>query len=129
RWKDTGRVLLVDDDKLNARQLKYIISNCSIFVGARPHATVAAYSTGVPTLAIGYSVKARGIARDLFGSEENMVIPIADLIEPNKLIDKYQYIYNHQSEIHSQLGKIMPEYKKRSRRSLEEIAKLVEITK
>lgn len=129
RWKDTGRVLLVDDDKLNARQLKYIISNCKIFVGARTHATVAAYSTSVPTLAIGYSVKARGIARDLFGNEENMVIPIADLIEPNKLIDKYQYIYNHQSEIHSQLEKIMPEYRNRSKLSLDELTKLIKMAK
>lgn len=54
---------------LNACQLKHIISRCRFFIGARTHATVAAMSTGVPTISIAYSVKARGINLDLFGHE------------------------------------------------------------
>lgn len=47
-----------------------------MFIGARTHATIAAYSSLVPTLVVGYSVKARGIARDLFGTEKNYVLPV-----------------------------------------------------
>lgn len=52
---------------LNAAQLKYLISHCRFFIGARTHATIGAFSTGVPTISIAYSIKAKGINRDLFG--------------------------------------------------------------
>lgn len=54
---------------LNAAQLKHAIAQCRWFIGARTHATIAAMSSGVPTLSIAYSVKARGINLDLFGHE------------------------------------------------------------
>ncbi|MBT9494512.1 MAG: polysaccharide pyruvyl transferase family protein [Paucibacter sp.] len=53
----------------NAAQLKYVISKCRFLIGARTHATIAAFSTAVPTISIAYSVKAKGINRDLFGHE------------------------------------------------------------
>lgn len=52
---------------LNAAQLKYLISHCRFFIGARTHATIGAFSTCVPTISIAYSIKAKGINRDLFG--------------------------------------------------------------
>lgn len=52
---------------LNAVQLKYLVSKLRFFIGARTHATIAAFSTGVPTVSIAYSVKAKGINADLFG--------------------------------------------------------------
>jgi colanic acid/amylovoran biosynthesis protein len=58
---------------LNAPQLKYLISRCTAFIGARTHATIAAMSMGVPVLSLAYSVKARGINRDLFGHERYML--------------------------------------------------------
>ena len=58
------RVWLVSD-KLSAAEYKYIISNCKAMVTARTHAAIAAYSCGVPCLAIGYSIKSFGIAKDL----------------------------------------------------------------
>jgi colanic acid/amylovoran biosynthesis protein len=63
-----------------------------MFVGARTHATIAAYSSCVPTLVVGYSVKARGIARDIFGSEENMVIPVQSLEHEDDLVNAFKYI-------------------------------------
>ena len=66
KFKDTNRVILLEDH--NCEELKGFISRCRFFVGARTHATIAAYSTCVPTLVVGYSIKSRGIATDLFGS-------------------------------------------------------------
>ena len=65
-FSSTGRVLLIEDH--NCCELKGYISRCRMFIGARTHATIAAYSTCVPTLVLGYSVKSKGIARDIFGT-------------------------------------------------------------
>ena len=67
-FKDNDRIMLIGDH--NCMELKGYIARCRFFVGARTHATIAAYSSCVPTLVLGYSVKSRGIARDLFGNEE-----------------------------------------------------------
>lgn len=126
KYKESNRVLLIDDKKLNAGQLKYLISDCKIFVGARTHATIAAYSTYVPTLAIGYSVKARGIARDLFGTEKGMTISVKELAGTDKLIDAYKNIYENTEKISATLKEIMPEYKKKALISGEVFKELME---
>jgi len=51
----------------NAAETKWIISQMAFFAGARTHATIAALSSGVPTLSFAYSIKARGINQDMFG--------------------------------------------------------------
>jgi polysaccharide pyruvyl transferase WcaK-like protein len=89
-FKDTGRVVIIGDAP--AEVLKGYISKCSFFVGARTHSTIAAYSSGVPTLVIGYSVKSRGIATDLFGTCDNYVLPVQELSDPQGLIRSYEFI-------------------------------------
>ena len=87
-FKDTGRVFLIPDSP--AEVLKGYISRCSFFVGARTHSTIAAYSSGVPTLVIGYSVKSRGIATDLFGTTEGYVLPVQEIRDTDSLIKAYE---------------------------------------
>lgn len=62
----------------NASEIKYVISQLRYFMGARTHATIAALSSGVPTLSIAYSVKAKGINRDLLG-DRPVVLPTPEL--------------------------------------------------
>lgn len=112
-FRHTGRVYLVEDQ--NCMQLKDIISHCRIFVGARTHATIAAYSTCLPTLVVGYSVKARGIARDLFGTEEHYVLPVQSLRETDDLLKAYFRIAEKETEIREHLQTIMPDYITRAR--------------
>lgn len=107
-YKNTGRVVMVNDR--DCTQLKYIISKCRFFVGARTHATIAAYSTGVPTLVVGYSVKARGIARDLFGSEEGYVLPVQEMQNSDELTKAFIRLYANQNKIRSHLQSIIPKY-------------------
>lgn len=47
--------------RLRAAELKWCISRMDWFIGARMHATIAALSTRVPTLAYAYSDKAHGV--------------------------------------------------------------------
>lgn len=107
-FKHTGRVYFVEDQ--NCMQLKNVISGCEFFVGARTHATIAAYSTCVPTLVVGYSVKARGIARDLFGTEEGYVLSVQKLENKNDLAERFETLYGRRKEIGEHLKRVMPEY-------------------
>lgn len=116
------RLILVDDH--TAPELKYIISQCSFFVGARTHATIAAYSTGVPTLVVGYSVKARGIARDLFGTEDGYVLPVQQLKESDELTQAFARLYEKRDAIRAHLNETLPGYIARAdeaRKALEEL--------
>lgn len=121
-YEGEKRVLLFPD--MSCQKIKYVISKCRTFIGARTHATIAAYSSCVPTLVVGYSVKARGIARDLFGSEEHYVLPVQELEKEGELIGAYDWIMDREKEIRGKLEKIMPEYCAKAGEAGEEIRKL-----
>ncbi|MCH5258194.1 MAG: polysaccharide pyruvyl transferase family protein [Lachnospiraceae bacterium] len=123
-YEANERVLIFPD--MSCQKLKYIISQCRAFIGARTHATIAAYSSCVPTLVVGYSVKARGIARDLFGSEEHYVLPVQALEKPEELIRAYDWIMEKEQKIRNRLETIMPEYCARAKSAGDEIRKLWE---
>lgn len=106
------RVVLIGDH--NCEQLKGFIARCRFFVGARTHATIAAYSSLVPTLVLGYSVKSRGIATDLFGTDEHYVLPIQELSNANAVTEAFRWMMNHEHEIKDCLNKVIPEYVQRT---------------
>lgn len=118
------RVVLIED--CNCMQLKGFISRCRFFIGARTHATIAAYSTGVPTLVLGYSVKSRGIATDLFGTDENYVIPVQKLENPDALTHAFRWIMDHEQEIRDRLAEVMPEYIDRAKEIRQKVEKALE---
>ena len=108
------RIILVNDH--TAPQLKYIISKCRIFVGARTHSTIAAYSTEVPTLVVGYSVKARGIAKDIFGTDQNYVLPVQELRNGEELTNAFQWIQEREIHIRKHLKETIPNYVEQGRK-------------
>lgn len=122
-FKDTKRVIMIDDG--NCMELKGYISRCRMFIGARTHATIAAYSTCVPTLVIGYSVKAKGIAKDIFGTYENYVLPVQSLKNENDLINAFEWLSENEENIRKYLEKFMPDYKMKALESKKEIEALL----
>ena len=70
---DLGDAVKMMPNTFNAAQTKYVISYLRFFIGARAHSVIAALSSGVPTVSIAYSVKACGINRDMFGSQETVL--------------------------------------------------------
>lgn len=113
RFCSTGRVLLVPEQ--NCMQLKYVISQCRLFIGARTHATIAAYSTGVPTLALGYSVKSHGIAVALFGTDRHYVLPVQTISEET-LLSAYDWLDVHAAETAQKLCEVLPRCQESARR-------------
>lgn len=110
RFSETGRIVRVDD--CNCMQLKGYIARCRFFVGARTHATIAAYSSLVPTLAVGYSVKSLGIARDLFGTDERYVLPVQIMKTGKELIKNFQWLVENEKTQREILTNRMPDYRK-----------------
>lgn len=113
RFKITNRVILVPDQ--NCMRLKYIISKCRLFIGSRTHATIAAYSTYVPTLVIGYSIKSRGIATDLFGTDKGYVIPVQEINNADALSLAFHWLIDNEAEIRKQLEDVIPVYQNEAR--------------
>ena len=124
KYKSTERLLQIPDG--SCEELKGYISQCRFFVGARTHATIAAYSTCVPTLVVGYSVKAAGIAQDLFGSTEHYVLPVQSLKDPQDLAQGFQWLMEQENPIREHLQRKMPDYQEQALRTGEEINHLWE---
>ncbi|WNR43804.1 polysaccharide pyruvyl transferase family protein [Paenibacillus roseipurpureus] len=116
-FKHTGRVILLPGN-LTAIQYKGYIARMRFFVGARTHATIAAYSNFVPTLVLGYSVKSKGIAKDIFG-EEKLVLSIDDISDSRKLIQSFNEMVIEEEEIQTTLRSAIPRMKMMSYKAVE----------
>lgn len=125
KFKESNRVVMIKED-YNAMQLKSIISKCRMFIGARTHATIAAYSTCVPTLVVGYSVKAKGIAKDIFGTYKNYVLPVQSLSNKDDLINAFEWLKDNEEGIRKHLNEFIPGYKANTLQGKVEIQKLLE---
>lgn len=117
RFKHTKRVLLLPND-LNAIQYKGYIARMRFFIGARTHATIAAYSRLIPTLVLGYSIKSKGIAKDIFG-EEKLVLSIKEISDSQKLIAKFEEMKSEEKELITLLSNRIPEIRKMSLKAAE----------
>ena len=106
------RISILDGNMYNYQELRYIIAKCYCFIGGRTHAVISAYSTCTPAIALGYSIKSKGIAKDLRLSEK-LVVDCTKNITRGCLIDSYSYLVNHYDEIKSNLNEIIPDYVKK----------------
>lgn len=121
-FEKSERIVLIED--CNCMELKGYISRCRMFVGARTHATIAAYSSCVPTLTLGYSVKSAGIATDLFGTAEKYVLSVQDLNNSEELKEHFKWLMKNEKRIREHLQNIMPSYVSRAyigKKAIEEL--------
>lgn len=108
KFKASRRIILIEDQ--DARKLKGIIQKCRLLIAARTHASIAGYSTGVPTLVVGYSVKARGIATDLFGTDKNFVLPVNSLSNPYELVSAFIWLLKNEDKIRNYYSQHLKSY-------------------
>lgn len=124
KFKNEPRVYL-EEGNYNCAELKYIISQCDMLIASRTHASIAAYSSCVPTLVIGYSVKSKGIATDIFGTYNNYVIPSNEIFE-NKLVNKFIWLNKNKKDIKKHLENIIPKMIKESEKLSERMFERLE---
>lgn len=109
KFKETGRICMIDDH--TAEELKGFIARCRFMIAARTHASIAAYSEKIPTLVIGYSIKAKGIAQDLFRTYEKYVLPVQSLKKKDDMTEAFKWLQDNESNIKKQLDTIIPNIK------------------
>ncbi|MEJ6002091.1 polysaccharide pyruvyl transferase family protein [Paucibacter soli] len=97
---------------LNACQLKDVIAGCRYFIGARTHATIAALSSGVPTVSIAYSIKARGINLDLFDHEDHVLD--TRKVGAQSLQQALDGLVQNEAAIRAHLAERLPEWRRRA---------------
>jgi len=119
----SGRVIMIAD--ASCEELKGYIARLRFFIGARTHATIAAYSSLVPTLVIGYSVKARGIAIDLFGTAENYVVPVQSLKKEEDIIVAFKWLLENETDIRIKLKGRMTDYISQAKRIGPKLTKIL----
>ncbi|EJR53264.1 hypothetical protein IIM_02628 [Bacillus cereus VD107] len=122
-FKDTGRVIILPNN-LTAVQYKGFIARMRFFIGARTHATIAAYSSCIPTIVLGYSVKSKGIAKDLFG-EEKLVLDIEEISDSNKLKNTFDEMVGEEELLKKKLEQSIPNIKEMAYKAVEHLRELV----
>lgn len=109
RYENDDRVELCINENLNYCQIRYIISKCRFFIGARTHSIISAYSTYVPALALGYSTKSVGIAKDI-GLPAYMVVDSQHLNSPDDILNAFKQMVNEELLIKKIYSVNMPAY-------------------
>ena len=59
-------------------------------------------------------MKSKGIARDIFGTEEHYVLPVQELQDPDELANGFDWLSANEMTVRDHLIKAMPEYKARA---------------
>lgn len=122
--KDPRDRVVMAPPGLNAAQLKHLLGRCRYFIGARTHATIGAISRGVPTISIAYSVKARGLNRDLFG-DERFVLETPK-VSASTLAESLATLRRDEPMIRESLASLMTLWKERTRVSAQVLADVLD---
>jgi polysaccharide pyruvyl transferase WcaK-like protein len=112
KWKD--KVIRIERD-FSSSEIKAIISQCSLFIGSRMHANIAAISTGVPTVAISYRFKFKEIMKSV--GQEEYVWEFNENSNFSKLISIINKAYSNKEIIRNELTSRFEEIKKKSLRN------------
>lgn len=118
---DGVNVVLIGD-QYDAAESKWIISKMEVFAGARTHSTIAALSTGVPTLSFVYSVKARGINRDIFGDEKYCILK--DDCHPGFVAEKVKELLEDHLSVRERIKVIVPKFQQKALSAGEKLSEI-----
>jgi colanic acid/amylovoran biosynthesis protein len=89
----------------SAAEYKGIVSECDLVLSERMHACIAGLGSCVATHAIGYSVKAEGIMRDMLGTAilPQFLTPVEDFVSHNALLEKLPALLYEKEQVVSVL--------------------------
>lgn len=73
RLSSASRRLGILPAGISSPQVKHAVSMCEVFVGARMHSTIAAWSLGIPVLTLSYSGKSRRLNDEIYGHQDYLV--------------------------------------------------------
>jgi len=111
-------------NEYSTEEVRGIIGQCDIFIGARMHATISSISMHVPAVAIAYSHKTYGIIGEMLGYKE-YVIDIRKGLKYDTLISVIDKVWNNRTKIREELESRIKDIKKRALLNGELIKKLI----
>ena len=120
--KNCGQVQMVKED-LPPEDLKTIIAQSRVFVGSRYHSLVAALSSGVPALSVGWNHKYDGLL-GLF--DLGRYSTWADRVSLTDLQTLFQDLVLHRDSYSASLTSKLPDLKEQVNRSVADIAHLLD---
>lgn len=100
-----------------ASEFKGLIAACDLVIAERMHAAIAGLSSGICTIAIGYSIKAEGIMYDVVGTEivkQGLLIPMQDFLNHNHICQAVQSIWPKRQEIAKHIEEQLPKVKSKA---------------
>ncbi|MBS6220920.1 MAG: polysaccharide pyruvyl transferase family protein [[Clostridium] symbiosum] len=121
---ENSKIQILDISCMSYCQIRYVISKCEMFIGARTHSVISAYSTCVPTIALGYSIKSIGIANDI-GLASELVLDCRNMKHTNEMINAYKYLEQNKDNIKNYLNSNMTNYKREAFKGKEYLYKYV----
>lgn len=108
---DRSGIFLLPEN-LTAAQTKWIISRMKCMVAARTHATIAAFSSYVPTVSLGYSIKSKGVNKQIFGHTD-FLISGSD-IDKDNVASMIRNVLNSNDDIREHLRNKLPDIQKKA---------------
>ena len=105
----SSRISILDSEKLTYCQIRHVISKCRMLIAARTHAVISAYATQVPAIALGYSIKSKGIAKAV-GMPDWTVVD-SRKCKKGALLTAFNRMLEDENGIRSTLQDSIPPYK------------------
>ena len=109
--KNKSKVKIIKNE-YTPQELKGIIGQCDLFIGARMHATIASTSMLVPTVGIAYSHKIHGTIGEMLG-QEKYVLDIKEL-DYESLISTINDVWVNREKIRKELEVKIPMVKEKA---------------
>jgi len=109
--KNKSKVKIIKNE-YTPPELKGIIGQCDLFIGARMHATIASTSMLVPTVGIAYSHKMHGIIGEMLG-QEKYILDIKEL-DYDSLISTINDAWENREVIKKELEVKIPMVKEKA---------------
>jgi colanic acid/amylovoran biosynthesis protein len=106
----------------SAAEYKALISRCELVIAERMHAAIAGLSSGVATLAVGYSVKARGILLDILGPqmvEDGLLMPVESFAGTSNVVQRVERVFGDRHRIAAELRQRLPRVQEAARANFE----------
>jgi len=107
--KENIYVEIIDSAHMSSKQLKNVIASCEVIIASRYHSCVAALSSGVPTLVIGWHYKYEELLH--WYSQDGWGIP-TDECSSEKLISTFDSFWRNRNESKKIIADRHPEVRK-----------------
>jgi colanic acid/amylovoran biosynthesis protein len=112
----------------SASEFKGLIGVCDLVIAERMHAAIAGLSSGVCTVAVGYSIKAEGIMSDLLGKDSahnGLLISIKDFLNCDLARETILTAWQRRNEITTQLQAVLPRVKQEAESNFDLIVQVL----